>query len=169
MRPQMLLFTIVALAGLVPAVQGAEPAPAGIPGISAPDAYPGGCVDCHVANAGGKAVDARLGPQLALWESGKVPAALLATAQGAAPAGLKLKGRHPDATDALDDIPAACADCHTEDSKRAPPLARMVHRIHLSGGDHNRYVTEYQARCTNCHKFDAATGAWSVPSGPQKK
>ena len=86
-----------------------------------------------------------------------------------APAGLKLKGRHPDAADALEDIPAACADCHSADSKKAPPLAGMVHRIHLVGGDKNRFMTEFQGECTDCHKFDAAKGTWSMPSGPEKK
>lgn len=144
----------------------ATPVARKIPGINAPDLYPKACVDCHVNKP---PVDARLSTQLQQWMSGKVPPALLATVQGAAPAGLKLKGRHPDAADALEDVPTACADCHSEDSKKAPPLAGMVHRIHLVGGDKNRFMTEYQGECTDCHKFDAAKGAWSMPSGPEKK
>jgi len=144
----------------------AVPAARKIPGINAPDSYPRACVDCHVNKPPS---DARLSTQLQQWTSGKVSPALLATVQGSAPAGLKLKGKHPDASDALDDIPVACADCHSEDSKKAPSLAGMVHRIHLVGGDKNRFMTEFQGECTSCHKFDAATGAWSVPSGPEKK
>lgn len=151
------------------AAQAAAPTARKIPGINAPDAYPGGCVDCHVAKPAGATTDARLSTHLAAWTAGKVDPALLATVQATAPAGLKLKGKHPDATDALDDIPAACADCHSEDSKKAPPLAGMVHRIHLVGGDKNPFMTTYQGECTDCHKFDAAKGTWSMPSGPEKK
>jgi hypothetical protein len=137
-----------------------------IPGINATDPYPNACVDCHVSKP---QVDVRLSTQMQQWMGGKVTPALLATAQGAAPAGLKLKGKHPDAEDALEDVPAACADCHSEDSKKAPPLAGMVHRIHLVGGEKNHFMTEFQGECTSCHKLNAATGAWSVPSGPEKK
>jgi cytochrome c553 len=171
MKPNvsMLTMAVTVIFGILVQAQAAAPVARKIPGINAPDAFPGGCVDCHVANPGGKPADARLSAHLAAWTAGKVDPALLATAQAAAPAGLKLKGKHPDATDALEDIPAACADCHSEDSKKAPPLDRMVHRIHLVGGDKNHYITEFQGDCTNCHKFDAAKGTWSMPSGPEKK
>jgi len=144
----------------------ASPAARKIPGINAADQYPKACVDCHVNRP---QMDARLSTQMQQWTAGKVSPALLATVQGSAPAGLKLKGRHPDAEDAFDDVPASCADCHSEDSKKAPPLAGMVHRIHLGGGDKNHFMTEFQGECTYCHKLDAATGAWSMPSGPEKK
>jgi hypothetical protein len=144
----------------------ATPAVRKIPGINVADPYPKACVDCHVNRP---SMDARLGTQMQQWMAGKVNPALLATVQGSAPAGLKLKGKHPDAADALDDVPAACAECHSDDSKKAPPLAGMVHRIHLTGGDKNHFMTEFQGECTYCHKLDAATGAWTVPSGPEKK
>jgi cytochrome c553 len=150
-----------------PAAKPAPPAAARkIPGINAPDPYPKACVDCHVSKP---QMDVRLSTQMQQWMAGKVDPALLATVQGSAPAGLKLKGRHPDAADAFDDVPASCADCHSEDSKKAPPLAGMVHRLHLVGGDKNHFMTEFQGECTYCHKFNAATGSWSVPSGPEKK
>jgi len=162
----ILAASAIALSTLAGPAQ-AVPQPARrIPGINAPDPYPKGCVDCHVNKPPS---DARLSTQVAQWTAGKVNAALLATVQGSAPAGLKLKGRHPDAADSFDDVPTACADCHAEDSKKAPPLAAMVHRIHLLGADKNRFMTEYQGDCTYCHKFDAARGAWSTPSGPEKK
>jgi hypothetical protein len=156
----------IAFLGLTVPAQSAAPVARKIPGINAPDAYPKACVDCHVNKP---PVDHRLGTLLQQWTAGKVDPALLATVQASAPASLKLKGRHPDAADALDDVPAACADCHSEDSKKAPPLAGMVHRIHLVGGDKNHFMTEYQGECTDCHKFDAAKGTWSMPSGPEKK
>jgi hypothetical protein len=140
-----------------------------IPGINATDAFPGACVDCHVLKPPGVTTDARLSTQLKGWTSGKVDAALLAKVQGSAPAGLKLKGKHPAVEDALEDIPAACSECHSEDSKKAPPLAAMVHRIHLVGAEKNRFIMVNQGECTHCHKLNAATGAWSVPSGPEKK
>lgn len=151
---------------------GRAPAPAAttaarkIPGINVADPYPKACVDCHVNKP---PMDARLGTQMSQWMAGKVNPALLSTVQGSAPAGLKLKGKHPDAADSLGDVPAACADCHSGDSKKAPPLAAMVHRIHLTGGDKNHFMTEFQGECTYCHKLDTATGAWSIPSGPEKK
>lgn len=167
-------FTTLTLAcctaalALLTALPAAAAAPAArkVPGVNAPDAFPRGCVDCHVSKPG---LDARLSSQLARWTAGKVDAGLLAQAQGAAPAGLKLKGKHPDAEDALTDIPVGCQDCHSDDSKKAPPLARLVHRIHLTGGDQNHFLTEYQGECTHCHKLDAKTGAWSMPSGAEKK
>ena len=144
----------------------ATPAARKIPGINVADPYPKACVDCHVNKP---PMDMRLGTLMQQWMAGKVDPALLAIVQGSAPAGLKLKGKHPDAADALEDVPAACAECHTDDSKKAPPLAGMVHRIHLVGGDKNHFVTDYQGECTYCHKLNAATGAWSMPSGPEKK
>jgi hypothetical protein len=150
------------------ATTAAAPAVRKIPGINATDTFPGACVDCHVLKPPGATLDSRLGTQMKAWMSGKVDAALLAKVQGSAPAGLKLKGRHPAAADALEDIPAACAECHSEDSKKAPPLAAMVHRIHLVGAEKNRFLTVYQGECTHCHKLNATTGAWSVPSGPEK-
>jgi len=156
----------VALLALSGPTQAATQVARKIPGINAADPYPKACVDCHVSKP---AADARLSTGLQQWTAGKVNPALLATVQGSAPAGLKLKGKHPDAAEAIDDVPTACTDCHSDDSKKAPPLAAMVHRIHLVGGDKNRFMTEFQGECTYCHKLDAAKGAWSVPSGPEKK
>jgi hypothetical protein len=156
----------ITLLGLSGPTQAATQVAPRIPGINAPDPYPKACVDCHVNKP---PTDARLGPLMQQWMAGKVDPALLATVQGSAPAGLKLKGKHPDAADALEDVPAACAECHTDDSKKAPPLAGMVHRVHLVGGDKNHFITDYQGACTYCHKLNPATGAWSMPSGPEKK
>lgn len=165
-RAMVSTLMAITLLGLAGPMQAAPKPPRSVPGINAADAFPRGCVDCHVRTP---AMDVRLSTRMQQWMAGKVDAALLATVQGSAPAGLKLKGKHPDAADAFDDVPAACADCHSPGSKKAPPLAGMVHRIHLLGGEKNHFMTEFQGECTYCHKLDAATGTWTMPSGPEKK
>jgi len=138
-----------------------------IPGINAPDPFPGGCVDCHVVQPQLN-VDGRLSTHMKQLTE-RVDAAMLATAQAAAPAGVRLKGRHPAIPAAtLRDIPNGCMPCHGKASKTAPPFAALLHRIHLSGGQQSPYMTLFQGECTPCHKLDATTGAWSLPSGPEK-
>ena len=136
-----------------------------IPGINGPDPFPNACVSCHV-NMPEQKLDARFSTLLKGWNE-KVEPALLEKAQAAAPAGVVLKGKHPAATSSLKNIPAGCIKCHGRDSTKAPPFARLVHRIHLTGGDANHYMTLFQGECTHCHKLDAATGAWSIPSAPE--
>jgi hypothetical protein len=131
------------------------------------DPYPTACVSCHVVLKE-KGKDARLSVALAGWTAGKVDADLLAKSKAAAPAGVVLKGKHPAAEDSLEDIPAACLDCHDAGSKKAPPLGRLMHLVHLTGGVKNDYVTTFKSDCTNCHKLNAQTGEWSLPSGPEK-
>jgi cytochrome c553 len=114
-----------------------------------------------------KGVDHRLSTALAKWTAGKVDAGLLAKAKAAAPAGLALKGKHPAAEDSLEDIPSACLDCHSADSKKAPPFARLMHLVHLTGAN-NTYVANFKGDCANCHKLDGKTGEWSLPSGAEK-
>lgn len=144
--------------------KGAPPAPRAIPGINAEDAFPGGCVDCHRA---WPEMDVRLSTLLKHWEQ-EVPPALLAKAQNAAPAGVTLKGKHPAAPEALAKIPAGCLKCHGRASTKAPPFARLLHAIHLTGGDQNHFLTMFNGECTHCHKLDAATGAWSFSNGSEK-
>jgi len=136
------------------------------PGRAA-DAFPNGCVSCHVVDKA-KGVDHRLSSALARWTSGKVDPGLLAKSQASAPAGVTLKGRHPAAEDALEDIPGACLDCHDAGSRKAPPFVRLMHLVHLVGGDGNVYVTEFKSNCMNCHKLDAKSGEWSLPSGAEQ-
>ncbi len=71
-------------------------------------------------------------------------------------------------SDALADVPRSCLECHGRDAREAPAFARLVHRIHLTGGERNHYLTLFQGECTHCHKLDATTGAWSLPSGAEK-
>lgn len=137
-----------------------------IPGITAADAHPNGCVDCHI-NMPNIAVDARLSTSIRRWAD-TVDPKLLAKAQGTMAAGTTLKGKHPSVASLLKDIPAACITCHTPRSKVAPPFSRLMHVIHLTGGDENHFMTLFQGECTHCHKLNINTGEWSVPSGPEK-
>jgi formate-dependent nitrite reductase cytochrome c552 subunit len=135
--------------------------------VAAVDPYPTGCVSCHVVDKA-KGADHRLSVALGKWSAGKVDAGLLAKAKASAPAGLALKGKHPSAADSLEDIPSGCLDCHSTDSKKAPPFSRLLHLVHLTGGATNTYVTTFKSDCMNCHKLSTQTGEWSMPSGPEK-
>jgi formate-dependent nitrite reductase cytochrome c552 subunit len=136
-------------------------------GRAAVDPYPNACVSCHVVMKE-KGQDERLSVALKAWTAGKVEPGLLAQSKATAPAGVTLKGKHPPAEDSVEDIPAACLDCHDAASKKAPPFSRLLHLVHLTGGVKNVYVTTFKSDCTNCHKLDAKTGEWSIPSGPEK-
>lgn len=135
-----------------------------IPGITADDPFPQACVSCHIVLPDG--MDVRLSTLMTHWMSG-VDSLLLATAQSAAPAGLTLVGKHPAASPALADIPTGCLVCHGKTATLAPPFARLIHRIHLTGGNTNHFLSMFQGECTYCHKLDKASGAWSIPSGPE--
>jgi hypothetical protein len=136
-------------------------------GLAAGDPFPQGCVSCHTVDRA-KGTDHRLSVALAQWTAGKVDAGLLAQSKASAPAGVVLKGKHPAAEDSLEDIPGACLDCHDSGSKKAPPFSQLLHLVHLTGGTNNAYVTTFKGDCTHCHKLDAKTGAWSMPSGPEQ-
>lgn len=136
-------------------------------GSAAVDPSPNGCVSCHVLDKS-KGVDERLSVKLKEWTAGKIEPGLLAQSKASSPTGLTLKGKHPAAEDSLDDIPGACLDCHDTGSKKAPPFARLLHLVHLSGGVKNTYVTTFKSDCTHCHKLNTQTGEWSMPSGPEK-
>jgi len=132
----------------------------------AADAFPQACVSCHVVDkATGK--DNRLGTALKAWTAGKVDPELLAQTKASMPAGVAVKGKHPGADDALEDIPGACLDCHAPDSKKAPSFTRLMHLVHLTGTK-NAFVATHKGDCTTCHKLDTKTGEWSVPSGTEK-
>lgn len=118
------------------------PPPRSIPGITAEDPHPGACVDCHVVY-----------PEQNL----DVRFATLFARMG-----------HPAADFILADVPDSCRSCHGRDSEVAPPLGPMLHRIHLTGGASNVFLTVYQGECTHCHKLDPATGEWRIPSGPER-
>jgi cytochrome c553 len=170
----VLLVCILALAFAAsahtqpPGAQGGPPMPPArkIPAINAEDKFANACVDCHLNYKEAK-MDVRFAPMMKQWND-KVDEKLLAKAQEAAPAGLKLKGKHPPVNDSFQDIPASCLRCHGKASMIAPPFARMMHKIHLTGGEENRFMTMFQGECTHCHKLDMKTGAWAIPSGAEK-
>jgi hypothetical protein len=137
-----------------------------IPGIITEDPYPHACVDCHI-NYVEMNLDTRISTLMNLWAE-KAEPKLVAKAQASSPKDLILKGKHPNAVAALKDIPAGCIVCHGKESTTAPPFANMIHNIHLVGGEENHFLTMFQGECTYCHKFDLATGHWTMPSAPEK-
>jgi hypothetical protein len=162
----LLLFAAQALAADTPAAGNApEASLPDLPGITTPDRTPNGCVDCHRNNPEQK-TDARLTHYMEKWREGASPK-LLAKAQAAAPEGTKLSGKHPDAASLIAVIPTDCLKCHSGNSKLAPPFKKLLHTIHLTGG--SSFLATYKGTCTNCHKLDQKTGAWSLGSGPENK
>lgn len=136
-----------------------------IPGITSDDPYPQACVDCHI-NYVEMNMDTRFSTLMKLWREG-VDTTLLRKAQDAAPSGMILKGKHPNAPNSFDNIPAECLTCHKKESKIAPPFARMIHKVHLTGGDENYFLTIFQGECTYCHKLNLSTGEWMIPSSAE--
>jgi hypothetical protein len=123
------------------------------------DHVPLGCVDCHTRTPDGK--DVRVSTLL------KSPdPAVVARLKPALPKGMTLKGKHPPLAFPIKDVPASCAKCHTATSKIAPPMAPMVHAIHLTG-EKNEYVKQFSGDCRHCHKLDA-TAVWRMPVGTEK-
>ncbi len=171
----LILASAFCLAGVTPAaLRGqAEPAPAPppgtlppIPGLTAVDPFPGGCVDCHV-QLPEENLDVRISTLMRQWYD-SAGATLLATAQASlGPAGRALSGSHPEVEEELADIPDGCLRCHGRRAVEAPPFSRLLHRIHLVGGEENVFLSRFQGECTYCHKLDPATGQWSLPSGPE--
>jgi len=145
MRKRLLLLALIAAV-----TASGEPARK-IPGITIKDVYPHGCVDCHTGKSGMPATVANL---LA------APAAA-SKAKPFVPKTFTLKGKHPSVA-TITDIPAGCMKCHTATSKIAPPLKPIIHGVHLTGGDANAFLTTFGGECTHCHKFNAATGEWSI-------
>jgi hypothetical protein len=167
--PRLVAWSFLAWFALLPPAgeAGAQPPARKIPGITAPDTHPGACVDCHI-NYTEMNLDARFSTLMKRWTT-EVPPALLAHAKNAAPGGMAIKGRHPVVSPAgLRNIPGSCLACHGKTSRMAPPFSRMIHEVHLAGGDQNHFLTMFQGECTLCHKLDRKTGAWSIPSGPEK-
>lgn len=169
---RLLLAVSVAAAALVgwsaPAWTADAPLPPArpVPGLTAADKHPEGCVDCHVVDKT-RGHDERLSVALAEWTAGKIDAELLAQTRASMPAGVTAKGKHPAAEDSAEDIPAACLDCHDAGSRKAPPFAKLLHLVHLTGGGKSPFMTVFQGECTHCHKLDAKTGEWRLPSGPE--
>ena len=168
----LLVLTLMVLAGgpLAAAPAGeskAAPSPRQIPGLTAPDQFPRGCVDCHVVIPD-KKMDVRLSTLMKQWQE-KVDPSLLERVRGFTPAEVTLKGVHPKVPVASAEVPKACLTCHARASKAAPPLGRMLHGLHLAGGEKNVFLSQFQGECTHCHKLDAASGNWSLKNGAEPR
>ncbi len=148
------------------AEHGSVPPVRKIPGITAPDQYPAGCVDCHRDYPEMK-LDARLSTLMDGWGQGS-GSNLISRLQALAPKGVVLKGRHPGVSKALRDIPGACIKCHAKASTKSPPFGQMMHIIHLVGVKDGHFLSIFQGECTHCHKLDKNTGTWRIPSGPER-
>jgi hypothetical protein len=163
----VLSLVLLVAAGAVPAAEPKGPPTRQIPGLTAPDQFPRGCVDCHVVLPDSK-MDMRLSTLMAQWQE-KVDEALLERVRAYTPKEVALKGRHPKVTVAGVEVPKACLGCHTRTSKVAPPLAPMLHGLHLVGGEKNHFLTVFQGECTHCHRLDTATGNWTLKSGAEPR
>lgn len=135
-----------------------------IPGINAKDAYPNGCVDCHLA---GKGADMRMSVLMAKWAVA-VPEPLLSSAKAASSDASKIKGKHPALPNVKTNTPQTCLGCHKKGSTIAPPFGQLIHLVHLAGGAQNKFVTANQGECTHCHKLDQKTGVWRVATAAEK-
>jgi len=134
-----LLFVIAGAVIMATSLSAAAPAP--IPGLTAADEHPNGCVDCHQNQGADK--DYRI------------------------TTGLKnLKGvKHPDITKMVKNVPNDCKMCHKAGGK-VPELAIVLHKAHFERGADNHFIAFYQGACLNCHKFAPATGVMSVKAAP---
>ena len=111
-----------------------------LPGITAKDENPNGCVDCHKNQGEGK--DYRLSAGLA-----------------------KIKG-HPNVEKIVKVAPKDCTMCHKAGGK-VPELSLVVHKAHFDKPTENAFVTVYKGQCLACHALDLKTGAMSTKSGPK--
>lgn len=133
------LLTVSPNAGMAEGEQMKLPPARKIPGLTDEDKFPNGCIDCHI-NMPDRKQDERISTLMSKWNK-KVDSKLLKKAQAAASAAVTLKGTHPMASASLKNIPAACATCHSKTSRTGPPLAALLHTIHLTGGDENHFLT----------------------------
>lgn len=142
-KRRVIVFSSLLVGGLLAAVLGltaAANAPTPLlPGITAKDEHPNGCVDCHIKIDETK--DYRL-------------VNLPKTVKG-----------HPDISKIVKKLPEGCELCHNGKSK-APDLPLVLHKIHFKGGAENHFVAFYQGQCLNCHQLNMETGAMTVKSGP---
>jgi hypothetical protein len=159
------LVALIALASTVVRSSAADQtAPRQIPGITARDQFPNGCVDCHIVVKDG---DMRLSTLMAAYAK-TVPAPLLDKTRAATADPKRVKGVHPAVPNVKANIPQSClAACHKAGSTIAAPFATLMHAVHLTGIP-NRFVTQFQGECTHCHKMNPKTGAWRIPSAPEK-
>ncbi len=113
-----------------------------LPGITTKDAYPNGCVDCHVAAGGDK--------------SSPLVTAELAKVSG-----------HPKIDKIVKTVPKDCSTlCHKLGGK-APAFNLVMHKAHFGKPSENRFVTVNKGACLTCHAFDPDAGGMAEKSGPR--
>jgi hypothetical protein len=134
--PVLFLGCFFALALSVSAASNTAPP---LPGITAADDRPKGCVDCHI-NAGGK--DFRLTVVLN-----------------------SLKDGHPEVVKTVKNVPVDCLKCHFASAK-APVLGSMVHRNHYSNAVNNAFLNEDKGSCLACHTVDTKSGKIAIKNAP---
>ncbi len=155
-----LLAVVAVQTPVAGAAQGAQ-----IPGITAGDAFPNGCVDCHTSTS--TRGDTRISTLMTRWTTSVEPP-LLARAKASAGDPAKVKGKHPAVPKPGANIPQSCLSaCHKKGSTLAPPFATLIHTVHLTGTK-NQFLALFQGACTHCHKLDQKTGAWRMPTGVEK-
>ena len=111
----------------------------GLPGITTKDAFPKGCVSCHVKASGG---DLRLN------------------------VGLKKVKGHPDVAGMVKTVPKDCGMCHKAGPTPAP-LKTALHKAHYGKKGASLFVKKYQGSCLSCHSLNTKTGAMTTKSGPK--
>jgi len=137
-----------------------------IPSITAEDQFPNACVDCHI-NYVEMNMDTRLSTLMTRWSKAVEPA-ILEIAQAVAGPDLPLLGVHPLVDTASNDIPTVCLGCHQLGGNGVVPLAPLLHKIHLTPGNGEVFLSVFQGECTHCHKLDQATGRWQIPRGREE-
>lgn len=141
----VLLVLMVGRIAFVGLGQAEEPKAPEIPGITVDDVEVNGCVDCHRKADPEK--DSRLSTALKKLE------------------------KHPDVGASMKTIPNDCLTCHNEPVAKGmgtEPLASMVHKMHLLGGEKNQFITQYQGQCTHCHALNKETGEFSIKNGKEQ-
>ena len=139
-KSTIVLLSVVMIAMVMATSLNAAPA-APIPGLTAADEHPKGCVDCHQNLGAGK--DYRITTGLA-----------------------GIKGvKHPDISKMVKNVPTDCFMCHKTGSK-TPALSIVLHKAHFADPASNPFVTFYQGACLNCHKLTPATGVIGLKAAP---
>lgn len=106
------------------------------PSAAADDAFPRGCVSCHVVLDDGE--DKRL--SAVLGELGH----------------LALKGK-------VARVPADCITCHGK--KVDTPFSVLIHQAHFGSPDRNVFIQRFGGDCRACHVMDATTGKAKLKEG----
>lgn len=129
------LLSLIAAAGVLAGLVSPDQTP-GLPGLTAKDAFPAGCVGCHVAGDG---QDHRL-------------ATVLAGVKG-----------HPKLKAGVV-VPTECAKCHRPESPLGA-IGPLMHKVHYGKAENSEFVKKYQGACLNCHALDAKTGKMRLKTG----